>query len=1229
MKSGFVTRIGRKALVAIAILSGLSASSTFGATVFYASPTGSATGAGTAENPMTIDTAIAAALASNDDEIQVTLFDGAYTLLNGCTLNKPITISGASADASKVTITTTVGTPVTMKHAEALLENLTFDGDTTRRSNGIIYFPSDGNGSVIGCVIKKGNTSGTSGISAGIMMKGPGLVDRCKFVGNAYQDGGAGVALTLTHADAVARNCLITGTNPVGGWGNGKNQSAVYVSAGTLESCTIAGNKSYEYSGLYATGGTIRNCIISGNAITQGGVNDGKDNIQIYNKNNAATIEYCVTPTYVAGEGNIIVEEPFVDAANGNYYPRAINTIVDAGSNRAWMTGSFDLDGNPRICTTVEGKNHTVDIGAYESSEVPVAEASVSFVINGASSGIAPCSISFAATAVNFGTAENVVYTWDFGDGTMKDVTGDGDVSHEYAAPGVYTVSLSVKNETDGIDSLQAESTAVTIVGKTFYVAESSGSGKVPYATPETAAHDINDILEFAIDGCDVEIAAGTYTVTKAALIKKRLFIYGATGKPEDVVIQRGSGSHGIFEINADATVASLTIQGGSAKDRYSGGNVTISNGGTVTNCIIRNGQSNAYNGGGGGVHFAGAGLVSHCIITNNTGRNDDDAGGAVWLRTGGGIVRNCLIADNRQTGGNNKNPYGGGVRIDSGLLESCTIVHNASDKCAGVWAKGGTVLNCLIGENVTASDDPNAAVFAGSASYFKNCAAPVQIGGTDCLLVPSPFVSAATGDYRPAPGETSAINGAALQTWMVNGKDLAGNDRVLNELPDIGAYEVDPSAIKSLNFSPDKTQGFAPLAVTFTAQPSNLGEADDLRYVWTIDGTSLEPLASPELKHAFTDYGRRTVSLTVQNTVSGESFTSSTTLEINVLPKTLYVSNDGSGIWPFATPETATNSLSAAVEAALSGATVLVKAGEYTLDAEIALTLGVEIRGETQNPTDVIVQCGEDSHRLFTVKHKNAVLSALTIQGGSLGGNASEGANVYIAGDGGMVTNCVIRQGDLPGYNSRGSAVFLNNGLLTHCIITNNTGRSDDNAGGAVYIGGDAIVRNCLIAHNAQTGGNNKYSYGAGVRIANGRLENCTIAGNSSERCAGVWAEGGQVVNCLIDGNLVTDEGLTEDQKTQYAVWAGSASAFSHCAAPTVINPAEGSGCVVLTNDPFKNMASGNYRLAADAEAVNKALFLDWMTGATDLDGKSRIIRKPDIGCYEFRKNGLKIILR
>jgi hypothetical protein len=61
------------------------------------------------------------------------------------------------------------------------------------------------------------------------------------------------------------------------------------------------------------------------------------------------------------------VEDPqFLDWASGNYRLASTSPCIDAGFNQEWMFGAYDLDGNPRI------RNETVDMGAYETSDVPV-----------------------------------------------------------------------------------------------------------------------------------------------------------------------------------------------------------------------------------------------------------------------------------------------------------------------------------------------------------------------------------------------------------------------------------------------------------------------------------------------------------------------------------------------------------------------------------------------------------------------------------------------------------------------------------------------------------------------------------------------------------------------------------------------------------------------------------------------------------------------------------------
>jgi hypothetical protein len=67
----------------------------------------------------------------------------------------------------------------------------------------------------------------------------------------------------------------------------------------------------------------------------------------------------CTTPLPTNGLGNIANAPLFVDQANGNLRLQSNSPCINAGNN-AYVVGSTDLDGNPRI---VGG---TVDIGAYE-----------------------------------------------------------------------------------------------------------------------------------------------------------------------------------------------------------------------------------------------------------------------------------------------------------------------------------------------------------------------------------------------------------------------------------------------------------------------------------------------------------------------------------------------------------------------------------------------------------------------------------------------------------------------------------------------------------------------------------------------------------------------------------------------------------------------------------------------------------------------------------------------
>ena len=94
---------------------------------------------------------------------------------------------------------------------------------------------------------------------------------------------------------------------------------------------------------------TLNNCIVYFNSAPLGGNYDASSALNCC----------CTTPLPTNGVGNITNAPLFVNQANGNLRLQSNSPCINAGNN-AYVVGSTDLDGNPRI---VGG---TVDIGAYE-----------------------------------------------------------------------------------------------------------------------------------------------------------------------------------------------------------------------------------------------------------------------------------------------------------------------------------------------------------------------------------------------------------------------------------------------------------------------------------------------------------------------------------------------------------------------------------------------------------------------------------------------------------------------------------------------------------------------------------------------------------------------------------------------------------------------------------------------------------------------------------------------
>jgi hypothetical protein len=314
-------------------------------------------------------------------------------------------------------------------------------------------------------------------------------------------------------------------------------------------------------------------------------------------------------------------------------------------------------------------------------------------------------------------------------------------------------------------------------------------------------------------------------------------------------------------------------------------------------------------------------------------------------------------------------------------------------------------------------------------------------------------------------------------------------------------------------------------------------------------------------------------------------------------------------------------------------------------------ITNAITVLGATGNPEDVILHAkdvGTTTDMIaLRVNHADAFVANLVVENGHGYQQQStpvHGSNVAIEGNGGTVSNCVIRGGTYDGMYARGVGAWLNSdaALLTHCVVTNNntSGSSKQISGGNIYGGlfvhiEKGVVANCLIANNRDTGGTNavtdeRQSWACGVTVRNGCILNCTVVTNEARYTGGVYLYStGYATNVVVAGcvNRCTYyEG--ENPKFTDIGFKGTLANASHCASDG--GEALDETCVAGTAaDFFADFNGGDYRLAKNSPLRDKGLEYDDIA-EFDLVGKKRVQgRAPDIGCYEASPDAFLIIVR
>ena len=650
----------------------------------------------------------------------------------------------------------------------------------------------NGSGTMEDCVVSGGTVTATDKKGANVYMDNSAKMSRCHLVGGANTAGYNGGSLAIASSSVIPEDCLVEGSECGGVLMNG---------TATLYSCTIVNNEKY---GCWAWGATkhLYNTIVYGNT-NNGTINEWNGDLPGSSSvvtNSATSTDSRLKP---ASYPSLVVidDSAFTDYASGDYSPASGGALVDAGASdpRGAGASATDLAGNPRA-------SGTIDIGCYEYQKPDM-----TVRIDGAtySQAFAPATVTFTHVVENSADPDTVTFTYDFGDGSATESTSESTISHAYANPGVYTVTITADSECeDDETATMVYDGYVRVASSTVYVTAGNTSGQAfPYDSAATGYSSLKTAVSEALDGYTLLIGEGIYETTDQISFNKALTLRGLGDTPEAVIVRNTSVTtnsyyHRTLEMNnAAGRIENITIEDGRVRNE-NGGNLRLVTG-VVSNCVIRGGiaVADGSNGAGGAVAIAGAATLTHCVISNNvvfgTSSNQGLAGGAVFIAYGAQNARvsNCLIAYNTYiTSGDEPKDGAAGIRFggsnDNTQIENNTIVANTvegslKDDSAGVHCTtwyGRLRNNIIVGNYETGKDK--------YTSIKMDTEHGTYVYNIDDATAFTVFKSFANGDFTLNSAGAAVNKGTTSGLTLLPSVDLAGNPRVFADVIDIGCYE-------------------------------------------------------------------------------------------------------------------------------------------------------------------------------------------------------------------------------------------------------------------------------------------------------------------------------------------------------------------------------------------------------------------------------------------------------
>ena len=216
---------------------------------------------------------------------------------------------------------------------------------------------------------------------------------------------------------------------------------------------------------------------------------------------------------------------------------------------------------------------------------------------------------------------------------------------------------------------------------------------------------------------------------------------------------------------------------------------------------------------------------------------------------------------------------------------------------------------------------------------------------------------------------------------------------------------------------------------------------------------------------------------------------------------------------------------------------TLIIAQGHYLLSDACACngqTTGDEVRGETGNPEDVILD-GQGAHEVMRLAG-DILVHGLTITNGTNNGRSNYASGVRIGSSNSagstvsVVSNCVIAgcyNAYTNGHGRLGGAAFVfSDGRLVNSVVRGN--EAVWRGAGVTLIGLAAEARGCVIEQNISTNDGAAGVWGSMNETWQdrnaGRLVDCVVQTNTGNFSTGVtyvrYAEG-----CTIRGNVILED--------------------------------------------------------------------------------------------------------